>query len=87
MTKVADNVCKPLVISEFNTDGDVTGPRRQGESIKKFVDRIKSDDADWFDGFSMYQFRDRGRLGLEMKIRIINQWELHSRYLNSIRKY
>lgn len=67
LTKVADNVCKPLVISEFNTDGDVTGPRRQGESIKKFVDRIKSDDADWFDGFSMYQFRDRGRLGLEIE--------------------
>ena len=31
-----------LLYLEFNTDGDVTGPRRQGESIKRFVERIKS---------------------------------------------
>lgn len=67
MTKVNHGVCKPFVISEFNTDGDVTGPMRQGESIKRFVEKLKQGDADWFDGFSMYQFRDRGRLGLEIE--------------------
>ena len=56
-----------MVISEFNTDGDVTGPLHQGESIKRFVEKLKSENADWFDGFSMYQFRDRGRLGLEIE--------------------
>ncbi len=67
LTKVNHGECKPFVISEFNTDGDVTGPRRQGESVKQFVDKLKQEDADWFDGFSMYQFRDRGRLGLEIE--------------------
>ncbi len=66
-TAVNNGICKPMVISEFNTDGDVTGPKRQGESIKRFVDKLKTEDGDWFDGFSMYQFRDRGRLGLEIE--------------------
>lgn len=58
----------PLVVSEFNTDGDVTGPFHQAESIKRFVQRLKEGQAEqWFDGFSMYQFRDRGRLGLELE--------------------
>lgn len=64
---VNGGICKPLVISEFNTDGDVTGPMHQGESIKRFVEELKKWDGDWFDGFSMYQFRDRGRLGLEIE--------------------
>ncbi len=67
MTKVNHGVTKPFVISEFNTDGDVTGPNRQGESVKCFVEKLKEENADWFDGFSMYQFRDRGRLGLEIE--------------------
>jgi len=58
---------KPFVISEFNTDGDVTGPMTQGESILRFVNKLKKDNAGWFSGFSMYQFRDRGRLGLEIE--------------------
>lgn len=57
-----------LVVSEFNTDGDVTGPLHQAESIKRFVKSLKDgNSAEWFDGFSMYQFRDRGRLGLEIE--------------------
>ncbi len=67
LTKVNNGNCRPLVISEFNTDGDVTGPKKQGESIRRFVEKIKQENADWFDGFSMYQFRDRGRLGLELE--------------------
>lgn len=59
---------KPLVVSEFNTDGDVTGPLHQGESIQRFVDKLKKDHAEqWFGGFCLYQFRDRGRLGLEIE--------------------
>ena len=59
---------KPLVVSEFNTDGDVVGPMHQGESIQKFIQMLKDERAErWFDGFSYYQFRDRGRLGLEME--------------------
>lgn len=67
LTYVNDGVEKPLVISEFNTDGDVSGPRRQGESIRRFLELIKEDDASWFSALTFYQFRDRGRLGLEIE--------------------
>ncbi len=67
LTAVNYGVRKPFVISEFNADGDVTGPRRQGKAIRQFVEKLKQEDAEWFDGFSMYQFRDRGRLGLEVE--------------------
>lgn len=67
LTKVNHGECKPFVISEFNADGDVAGPRHQGEAILRFVERIRQDNGDWLDGFSMYQFRDRGRLGLELE--------------------
>lgn len=58
---------KPMSTAEFNTDGDVTGAFRQGESIKRFARIFRDNQADWFKGISMYQFRDRGRLGLEME--------------------
>ncbi len=45
----------------------MAGPRHQGEAILRFVERIRQDNGDWLDGFSMYQFRDRGRLGLELE--------------------
>lgn len=67
-TRINRGVTKPLVVSEFNTDGDVVGPMHQGESIQKFIMRLKEGKAEeWFDGFSFYQFRDRGRLGLEIE--------------------
>lgn len=66
--RINNGVSRPLVVSEFNTDGDVTGPMHQGESVKKFVERLKEGHAEeWFGGFTMYQFRDRGRLGLEIE--------------------
>lgn len=58
---------KPMTTAEFNTDGDVTGAFRQGESIKRFAHSFRDNDASWFQGISMYQFRDRGRLGLELE--------------------
>lgn len=58
---------KPMVMSEFNSDGDVTGAYEQAEMVKLFCDMLKEDNATWFDGFTFYQFRDRGRLGLEIE--------------------
>lgn len=58
---------KPMVLSEINADGDVTGAYEQAETMKEFMYMIKNEKAEWLDGFSFYQFRDRGRLGLEMQ--------------------
>jgi hypothetical protein len=57
---------KPMVMSEFNADGDVTGPYDQVKMIREFCDMLKEEPADWFTGFTFYQFRDDGRLGLEI---------------------
>lgn len=58
-------VSKPMIMSEFNSDGDVTGPYEQAEMVKLFCDMLKKNKAEWFSAFTFYQFRDRGRLGLE----------------------
>lgn len=65
--KICDGKQKPMVMSEFNADGDVTGPYDQCEMVKEFAMRLKEENADWFSGFTFYQFRDRGRLGLEIQ--------------------
>ena len=56
---------KPLVMSELNTDGDVTGPYDQARMVRAFCDRIVNEKAEWLSAFTFYQFRDQGRLGLE----------------------
>lgn len=56
---------KPLVMSELNTDGDVTGPYDQAKMVRSFCDRIVAEKAEWLSAFTFYQFRDQGRLGLE----------------------
>lgn len=56
---------KPMITAELNTDGDVTGADLQAESLLRFYGKIKEEKADWFKSVSFYQFRDRGRLGLE----------------------
>lgn len=58
---------KPLVMSELNADGDVTSPLHQGEVMKRFTQRIIDNKPDWFEAYTFYQFRDRGRLGLEIE--------------------
>ncbi len=58
---------KPMIMSEFNADGDVTGAYEQAEMVQEFCDILNEDNADWFTGFTFYQFRDRGRLGLEIE--------------------
>lgn len=66
--ELCGGVKKPMVMSEFNADGDVTGPYEQAEMVKEFCDMLKNDEEQgWFNGFTFYQFRDRGRLGLEIE--------------------
>lgn len=61
-----DGIEKPMVMSEFNADGDVTGPYDQAKMIQDFCDMLKNEPATWFSGLTFYQFRDDGRLGLEI---------------------
>lgn len=58
---------KPMTMAEFNADGDVTGPYDQVKMVRDFCDILEKEKPDWFSGFTMYQFRDRGRLGLEIE--------------------
>jgi len=58
---------KRFILGEFNTDGDVTGGIMQPDSIKKFYELAAKDSEQFLDGISMYQFRDKGRLGLEIQ--------------------
>jgi len=55
---------KPFVLSEINADGDVNGPYEQAEQLIDFYRRIPKEAPD-ITGITFYQFRDRGRLGLE----------------------
>ena len=57
---------RPFIQAELNADGDVTGPLHQAEPVMRYYDNVKKDGA-WLTGISMYQFRDRGRLGLEIE--------------------
>lgn len=57
---------KPMVLSEFNADGDVTGPYEQAEMYREFCEMLRNDPEHWLSGITMYQFRDDGRLGLEI---------------------
>lgn len=57
---------KPMFLSEFNSDGDVTGPYEQADMIREYSNLLKQDPDNWFSGFTFYQFRDDGRLGLEI---------------------
>lgn len=57
---------KPFVLSELNGDGDVTGAYEQANMMKHFMERLQKDDEKWLSAFTMYQFRDDGRLGLEV---------------------
>ena len=66
-TLVNHGVKKPMVLSEFNADGDVTGAYDQADMLQEFCDRLKADPEQWLNGFTLYQMRDRGRLGLEIE--------------------
>lgn len=57
---------KPFVMSELNADGDVSGPYEQALMMQHFMTRLQQDEEKWLSAFTMYQFRDDGRLGLEV---------------------
>jgi len=57
---------KPMVLSELNGDGDVTGAFEQSNMMKHFMELLQKDDEKWLSAFTFYQFRDDGRLGLEV---------------------
>lgn len=61
-----NGIRKPMVLSELNADGDVTGPYEQAEMYEEFCDLLKNDKEHWLSGATMYQYRDEGRLGLEI---------------------
>ena len=56
---------KPMLVSEFNDDGDVLGPMAQCERVRQYYDLAETEGRGWLSGVTMYQFRDDGRLGLE----------------------
>ena len=56
--EINGGVSKPMVMSEFNADGDVTGAYDQAVMVKGFCDMLKADPEQWFSGFTFYQFRD-----------------------------
>ncbi len=66
-SELCGGIKKPMMMSEVNADGDVVGPYDQAAMVKEFCDILKEENATWFTNFSMYQFRDRGRLGLEIE--------------------
>lgn len=57
---------KPMVMSEFNADGDIVGPYEQIRMMQEFF-KLREADEDWLSAITFYQFRDRGRLGLEIE--------------------
>lgn len=57
---------RPMELGEHNEDGDVVGPIRQAERMKIFYDDVEKTNDGKITGISMYQFRDDGRLGLEV---------------------
>ncbi len=66
-TALNGGVTKPMVMSEFNADGDVTGPYDQCGMVDGFFSLLRDDSENWLSGINFYQFRDRGRLGLEIE--------------------
>ncbi|MCR5154455.1 MAG: hypothetical protein K6B75_06375 [Lachnospiraceae bacterium] len=65
LMELSGGVKRPFVMSELNVDGDVTGQELQAKIFNDFIEEVKKDGEGWFSGFTMYQFRDDGRLGLE----------------------
>ncbi len=59
-------IAKPMVMSELNADGDVNGQIDQAKIVREFCEFIKNDKEQWLSAFTLYQFRDNGRLGLEL---------------------
>ena len=66
-TELNGGTAKPMYLTEFNADGDVTGPYEQCSTVDAFFRLLKEDPEPWLSALNFYQFRDRGRLGLEIQ--------------------
>ncbi|MDR2543842.1 MAG: hypothetical protein LBC80_10410 [Treponema sp.] len=62
----SDGESRPFCVNEFNADGDVNGPYEQALQLADFYRRLPTE-APCITGVTLYQFRDRGRLGLEIE--------------------
>jgi hypothetical protein len=58
---------KPMELCELNADGDVGGPSAQRAECVTFYKRVLRERLPYLKGITYYQFRDRGRLGLEQE--------------------
>lgn len=56
---------KGIEIGEFNYDGNVGGVHQQARSVDAFYRKILGEKPKFLKAVTLYQFRDRGRLGLE----------------------
>ena len=56
---------KPVELGELNADGDVGGEEVQVATVRDFYRKVVTEKPRWLSGITFYQFRDRGRLGLE----------------------
>lgn len=58
---------KPVEICEFNCDGDVEGGLSQANELRRWYERVRAKRPEFLRAITYYQFRDRGRLGLEQE--------------------
>jgi len=58
---------KGLELGELNSDGDVGGELSQSKLTESFYRKVLKDKPSYLKGITFYQFRDRGRLGLELE--------------------
>ena len=56
---------RQVELGELNADGDVGGEEVQMSVVRSFYRKVIAEKPRWLSGITFYQFRDRGRLGLE----------------------
>lgn len=59
----------PFTLPELNADSDVNGFYGQARRISELYDLVRTEGKGWISAVTMYQFRDRGGLGLELEDR------------------
>ena len=64
----------PVSFPELNADSDVNGYHGQAKRITMLYDLVKKEKKDWLKSVTMYQFRDRGGLGLELESRVSHEF-------------
>ncbi len=77
---------KGLEIGEFNADGNVGGEELQSQLVRQFFGLVLKHKPDFLRGITYYQFRDRGRLGLEREDPNNSRNGLPTSYLSEYRE-